>query len=196
MYLLSVKFYLNSILLGVGLAMDAFSVSIANGISEGKMKTKRRIRIAGCYSIFQFIMPVIGWCFVKELVSVIKALEPFIPIIGFLLLLYLGGKMIIEELFSKSDEASEDSFEGCVTDRMLLLQGIATSIDALSVGFTIEKYAFVDAFVAALIIGLVTFVICMIGLKIGIRFGSLLAKRATVAGGIILILIGFEILLT
>lgn len=195
--LFSVAFYINSILLGVGLAMDAFSVSIANGIEEVDMKRSRRIKIAGCFGFFQFLMPVIGWFCVRSLVNIFTVAEPFIPVIAFVLLLFLGGKMILEELLSRDEEEEIEVTAGnVVSDRRLILQGIATSIDALSVGFTIESYTFFVALTAAIIIGAVTYVICLVGLRIGVRFGQLLAKRATVVGGLILIAIGFEILLT
>ncbi|MBQ3329923.1 MAG: manganese efflux pump [Ruminococcus sp.] len=179
-------FVFNSTLLGVGLAMDAFSVSIANGLAEPKMRRFKALAIAGTYSFFQFLMPMIGWFLVTTVIGWFKVFEKFIPYIALGLLLFIGIKMIVECLRGKEEEART------LTIPLLLLQGIATSIDALSVGFTIAEYAWTQALIASLIIGAVTFVICMFGLWIGRRFGSIF-QRAEVVGGIILIAIGFEI---
>jgi putative Mn2+ efflux pump MntP len=186
----SFGFFINSILLGVGLAMDAFSVSIANALSESQMKKARMCFIAGIYAFFQFAMPMIGWICVHTIVGYFEKFELFVPWIALILLLYIGGKMIWEAFHESKDETEE-----CVvlTFATLILQGIATSIDALSVGFTIADYGFLMAFAASLIIAAVTFVICMIGLLIGKTAGKHLSSKATILGGIILIGIGIEI---
>lgn len=178
----------NSLLLGVGLAMDAFSVSIANAISENNMKKGRMCQMAGVYAFFQFAMPMIGWACVRLIASYFVAFQKFIPWIALFLLLYIGGKMIIESLQDKDEEVVKR-----ITFPVILMQGVATSIDALSVGFTIADYDFLKAFASAVIIAIVTFVICMVGLLIGKKAGEKLSSRASIFGGIILILIGIEI---
>lgn len=186
-------FFLNSILLGIGLAMDAFSVSMANGLNEPEMGRKRMTGIALVYAGFQFLMPVIGWICVHTIVSYFKAFQKFIPWIALFLLLYIGGKMLLEGLRNKEEGKEEDKQLGKGT---LLVQGIATSIDALSVGFTISEYNGKMAVAASLIIAAVTFLICMGGLQIGKKVGTKLAGKASVLGGIILIAIGLEIFVT
>ena len=184
-------FLLNSVLLGVGLAMDAFSVSIANALSESQMKKGRMCFIAGVYAFFQFAMPMIGWICVHTIVEYFSKFEILIPWIALLLLLWIGGKMIWEVVRGKEDDASKVA--GKLTFSTLLIQGIATSIDALSVGFTIADYGLPMAFVASLIIAGVTFAICMTGLLIGKRAGEKLGSKATLFGGVILVGIGIEI---
>ncbi|MBQ0110483.1 MAG: manganese efflux pump [Oscillospiraceae bacterium] len=180
-------FFINSILLGVGLAMDAFSVSIANGLNEPKMPKKRMSLIAGTFAVFQIIMPIIGYFCVTAFVSFYKGFERFIPYIALALLLFIGGKMIIDTFKNKDDE------KPATTLAELMVQGIATSIDALSVGFTIAAYDIPMALISSLIIGAVTFVICVAGLIIGKKFGTVFSKYSGVLGGVILIAIGMEI---
>lgn len=184
-------FFFNSILLGVGLAMDAFSVSIANALNEPQMKVGRMNLIAGTYAFFQFAMPMIGWVCVHTFVEKFKSFERFIPWIALALLGYIGGKMLAEGLSHKQDDTPETKpFLGFWT---LLVQGIATSIDALSVGFTIEQYQLPMALAASLIIAAVTHGICLCGLAIGRKFGLKLTNKASILGGLILIGIGLEI---
>lgn len=193
-------FLLNSILLGVGLAMDAFSVSIANGLDDPHMSKKRMCTIAGCYGFFQWLMPMTGWFCVHTVASYFKVFQKFIPWIALILLCYIGGKMLIEgigKLSSKKVEKEEVREQNRrLSFGTLLLQGIATSIDALSVGFTIADYGAFQAFSASVIIALVTFGICMSGLLFGKKFGEKLADKASLLGGLILIGIGIEIFVT
>ena len=182
-------FFFNSALLGVGLAMDAFSVSLANGLHEPDMKRGKMCAVAEGFAFFQAAMPMIGWICVHTIVQYFTAFRKFIPWIALILLLYIGGKMLVDGIKNGGGEAEKPK----VGIAALLLQGIATSIDALSVGFTIAEYGFVMALVCALIISAVTFVICMAGLVIGKRFGTKFSGKATVLGGIILIAIGLEI---
>lgn len=181
-------FVFNSILLGVGLAMDAFSVSAANGLNDPKMKAGRMNLIAGTFSFFQFIMPMLGWVCVHTIVAYFKSFQKLIPWIALILLVYIGGSMIHDAF--KNDAAEE---EKGLTIATLLLQGIATSIDALSVGFTIADYGFAMALISALIIAVVTYLICLGGLCIGKTFGTRLAGKANILGGVVLIFIGIEI---
>lgn len=188
----SLLFFLNSALLGVGLAMDAFSVSLANGLHEPHMGKRKMCGIAGIFAIFQAIMPMIGWVCVHTIIQYFKTFEKFIPWIALILLLYIGGSMLFEAIRNKEEEAESPKL-GMTA---LLIQGVATSIDALSVGFTIAEYALFMAFVCAMIIAVVTFVICMTGLIIGKQFGTKFAGKATILGGVILITIGIEIFVT
>ena len=183
-------FFVNSALLGVGLAMDAFSVSMANGLHEPQMKRGRMALIAGTFGLFQIAMPLIGWVCVHTIVEYFRAFEKFIPWIALLLLGYIGGKMLIEGIRSRGGEEPEDAAVGLGA---LMVQGVATSIDALSVGFTIAEYDALMAVVSAAIIGVVTFGICVGGLIIGKKFGTKLANKASILGGVILIGIGLEI---
>lgn len=186
-------FFFNSVLLGVGLAMDAFSVSLANGLNEPCMRKRKMCGVAGVFAFFQALMPMIGWICVHTIVRYFQAFEKFIPWIALLLLGFIGGKMLVEGIKNKEEDPCGKSGVGFVG---LLVQGVATSIDALSVGFTIAEYELVMALVSALIIAAVTFGICMLGLFLGKKFGTKLSGKATVFGGAILILIGIEIFIT
>lgn len=185
----NILFFFNSVLLGVGLAMDAFSVSLANGLNEPDMKRRRMCGIAGVFAFFQAFMPMTGWICVHTILQYFRTFEKLIPWIALALLLFIGGKMLLEGIKSKGDEAEKPK----VGMTALFVQGVATSIDALSVGFTIAGYGLVMAAVCALIIASVTFVICMVGLTIGKKFGTRLSNQAAILGGVILIAIGLEI---
>ena len=154
-----ISFIITSVLLGVGLAMDAFSVSLANGLNEPKMKVGRMTFMAGIFAFFQALMPLIGWVCVHTVLQIFGELEKFIPWIAMILLGYIGGKMLIEGIRPSDEENSKKE----VSFKDLIIQGVATSIDALSVGFTIAEYNVVSAIMAAIIIAVVTFVICMVG---------------------------------
>ncbi|MEE0955460.1 MAG: manganese efflux pump MntP family protein [Eubacterium sp.] len=186
------QFILTSILLGVGLAMDAFSVSCANGLHDPRMSGKRMSIIAGTYAWFQFMMPMIGWFCVHTIAEYFTAFQKFIPWIALILLAYIGGKMLIEGIRNK--EELEEMRK--LSPGTLALQGIATSIDALSVGFTIAEYNGLMAFTASMIIAVVTFFICIGGLYIGRTVGTKLSNKASILGGVILIAIGIEIFVT
>lgn len=190
----SFGFVIQSVMLGVGLAMDAFSVSLANGLNEPKMKIRRMCIIAGVFAFFQALMPLTGWFCVHNLVKFFSVFEKLIPWIALILLAFIGGKMVLEGIRNKEEKAEES--ESGLGFKLLMVQGVATSIDALSVGFTISEYGFFMAIVSALIIAAVTFVICMAGIMIGKKFGTKLANKASVLGGVILIIIGLEIFIT
>lgn len=172
--------------------MDAFSVSLANGLNEPAMKKKKMCGIAGVFAGFQALMPMIGWVCVHTIVQYFKAFEKFIPWIALILLLFIGGKMLIEGIKNKDGEVEKPK----VGFGALLVQGVATSIDALSVGFTISEYGLVMALVCALIIAVVTFFVCLTGLVIGKKFGTKFSNKAEILGGVILIAIGIEIFIT
>ena len=186
------NFFFNSILLGVGLAMDAFSVSLANGLNEPTMRRRRMGLIAGIFAGFQFAMPMIGWICVSTIAQYFTAFQKCIPWIALCLLGYIGGKMLIEAIRGGEEEESAPA----IGLNGLLVQGVATSIDALSVGFTISDYHFLEATLACLLIGVVTFFICYAGLNIGKKAGTKLADKAGILGGCILIFIGLEIFIT
>ncbi|MCD7958138.1 MAG: manganese efflux pump MntP family protein [Ruminococcus sp.] len=188
----NLMFFFNSILLGVGLAMDAFSVSMVNGLNEPQMRKRKMCSIASVFGGFQALMPMIGWVCVHTILQYFTAFEKCIPWIALILLAFIGCKMLLDGV-KKNDTDAEKSGVGTVA---LLVQGVATSIDALSVGFTIASYNWLMALIAALIIAIVTFVICMIGLVIGKKFGTKLSNKAQILGGVILIVIGLEIFLT
>lgn len=182
------SFFSTSILLGAGLAMDAFSVSLANGLNEPKMKKGRLCGIAGVFALFQFAMPIIGWVCVHTVMQYFTAFGKLIPWIAFGLLLFIGGKMLVEGIKGgEEDEKPAVGFAG------LLVQGVATSIDALSVGFTIADYEGLSAFVCCLVIAVVTFFLCVGGLVLGKKFGTKFTGKASIFGGIILIAIGLKI---
>ena len=185
----SFVFFVNSILLGVGLAMDAFSVSLANGLQDPKMKKGKMAGIAGVFAGFQALMPMLGWICVHTVMQYFEAFEKFIPWIALILLVFIGGKMLMDGIKNKEEEEESPAL-GFVA---LMVQGVATSIDALSVGVTNSGYNLPMALVSALIIAAVTFVICMVGIVIGKRFGTKLSNKATILGGLILIFIGVEI---
>ncbi len=211
-------FVLNSILLGVGLAMDAFSVSIANSLANPDMNRKERWRIAGAFALFQFLMPMIGWICVHTIVQMFNSFQMFIPWIALILLAFIGGNMLREGLHPDERESIECPRDGylcpktrrlCPRDgqkcpaaepgetrlstHTLLLQAVATSIDALSVGFAIAEYNTLMAFAASLIIAAVTLIICLGGIKIGAKAADKLEGKASILGGLILIGIGLEI---
>lgn len=189
---LGFSFFFNSILLGVGLAMDAFSVSLANGLNDPKMKKGKMAGVAGIFSVFQFAMPLIGWICVSTIVQYFKAFEKCIPWIALILLGYIGGKMLYEGIKNKNSDEEKPA----VGIGALLIQGVATSIDALSVGFTIADYKLPEAILACLLIGIVTFFICLAGIAIGKKAGTKLAGKADIIGGVILIFIGLEIFIS
>ncbi len=208
------SFFVNSFLLGIGLAMDAFSVSIVNGMREPGMRKKKLFLMAGAFAFFQCLMPIVGWVLVRTVVDVFKGFSRYVPWIGFVLLLFIGGKMIIEGIREKrgnnnkvsgtvngaENEAGNESGDDSdpvvrLTKSSLLVQSIATSIDALSVGFAISSYNRYMALVAGLIIGFTTFVICVFGGVAGKRIGDRLSGSASIFGGCILVIIGIKMLL-
>ncbi len=189
----------NSLILGCGLAMDAFSVSLANGLDDPCMRRRKMYGVATIFGLFQGVMPFIGWVFVHTLAEIFTVFQKFIPWIALALLSFIGGKMLFEGV-SEMREKSAETKVACTPKQLsfgaLIVQGIATSIDALSVGFTISEYNVIEAFFSALIIAAVTFAICLVGVIIGRRFGTALAGKSAVFGGVILIAIGLEIFIT
>ncbi|MBQ3867783.1 MAG: manganese efflux pump [Clostridia bacterium] len=216
---LTLMFFLNSILFGIGLAMDAFSVSLAAGMNEKQMTPARKLAVAGTFALFQTAMPLIGWLCVHTVADAFNAFRKYIPWIALVLLLFIGGKMLLEGIRAGDNAGTVDdpgSIDGNVdgnvdgirasaaevkagrplTLRTLMLMGLATSIDALSVGFTIAELPFPSALIESVIIGAVTLGICLAGLALGRLLGMKLAARASILGGLILIAIGLEIFIT
>lgn len=189
---LEFSFFFNNILLGVGLAMDAFSVSLANGLHEPRMARGKMCGVAGVFAFFQALMPMAGWICVHTVVRYFRSFERAVPWIALILLCFIGGKMLFEKTEGEMSSCQGRGVDGPT----LLIQGVATSIDALSVGFTIADYELSAAMAAAAVIAAVTWVICMAGLSIGKKAGMRLAGKANILGGIILIFIGVEIFIS
>ena len=182
--------FLNSILLGFGLALDAFSVSVADAMANPNMKSGKKISIALTFAVFQTLMPLVGWFCVRTIADKFSLFQKAIPYIALILLAYIGIKMIIE---SRKDGEEENEGVAALTFATLIIQGVATSIDALSVGFAIADYSSLKALVSTLIIGITTFIICIFGLELGKKVGKAFSDKATLFGGCILIIIGLEI---
>ena len=186
-------FFLNSVLIGVGLAMDAFSVSLVNGLADPKMKPRKMLTVAAVFATFQALMPLIGWVFVHSLVTWFSWIGGVIPWVSLVLLSLIGGKMIADAYKPCEREGECGGGAGILA---LVAQGVATSIDALSVGFTIAEYTVLPALLSSVIIGAVTFGVCLLGVWLGKHFGTRFSHKAEILGGVLLILIGVEIFLT
>ena len=187
---------IESFLLGVGLAMDAFSVSLANGLNDPGMKKPKVFGIAGLFALFQALMPFIGWILLKTVIQYFKILGRFVPYVALVLLAYIGGKMLYEGIKNGHCEETGE----CEIKRLgmgaLIIQAIATSIDALSAGLAMAEYDLTETLLSVIVIASVTFVICSAGVFIGKKFGTMIAGKANILGGCILIIIGLEIFIT
>lgn len=177
--------FIEILLIGIGLSMDAFAASICKGLNMQKVNKADAVVIGLFFGSFQAVMPLIGWILGRQFESYIISFDHWA---AFGLLAFLGGKMIVEALKCGDDETAET-----LDIKELLLMAIATSIDALAVGIT---FAFlkVNIIGSVSIIGISTFILSFIGVHIGNRFGSKFKTKAELAGGIILILIGVKIL--
>lgn len=184
------EYLVEFLLLGVGLAMDAFAVSICKGLAMRKVNKKQAVIIALFFGGFQAIMPVIGWLLCKGFQTYIEAFDHWI---AFALLAFIGMKMIIETLSEKEEDIVVEKMDPPLDMKEMFMLAIATSIDALAVGISL---AALDRPIleSATIIGVVTFIISIVGVYIGNFFGNRYKKRAELAGGIILVLIGVKIL--
>lgn len=174
------------ILIGIGLAMDAFAVAICKGLSMKKINWKKAIIIATYFATFQAIMPSLGYCFGTTCQSFVSQVEYWI---AFILLTIIGANMI-KESFSKESINCNDKIDF----KTMSLLAIATSIDALTVGIS---FAFlkINLLLSNTIIGIITFIICLTGVKIGNKFGKKYENKAEFAGGLILICIGIKMLI-
>lgn len=210
-----VKLILTSLMLGVGLAMDACAVSMTNGLNEPKMKVGKATLIAGMFAFFQALMPMIGWLCVTLIAQQFEVFAKCVPYIALVLLAIVGGKMLFDGIkhFNNSKKQAANSDDGVEANATnvaetaakpltfvgLLVQGVATSIDALSTGFTLSDIAgnvWWQALVSVAIIAVVTFGISIAGVFVGKKFGDRLGSRAEIVGGVILICIGLEIFIT
>ncbi len=182
---------IRSLGLGIGLAMDAFAVSMSDGLKEKKMKVHKCILIALTFAIFQGVMPFLGYILGH---AFIQYIEKFIPWIALILLAFLGIKMIVDGIKKKKETIeNQNESQDALTIKILLIQGVATSIDALSTGVTFSNYTLLNAIICVSIIAIVTFIICIIGVYVGKKFQAVLSNKADIVGGIILLIIGLEI---
>ena len=179
---------LSVILLGVGLAMDAFAVSVCKGLSVGKVQIKHLLLAGAWFGAFQAIMPLAGY-FLGT--SFHKYIEAFDHWIAFILLALIGANML-REAFSKEEEKPADASFGVKT---MFIMAVATSIDALAVGVALAMEENTNILFSVLVIGAVTFLLSALGVKLGSVFGEKYEKKARIAGGVILILIGLKVLL-
>lgn len=189
------------LMLGLGLTMDAAAVSMANGLEEPHMSKKKMIFIAFMYGLFQALMPLIGYFFGNTLYNNVPQIEKYhlIPICALAILAFLGIKMIIDGIKEiKNKSSDEDILKEAkgLTFKVIFIQTIATSIDALSTGLTFSDYNAKEALIVCALIALVTFIVCIISLIIGKKFGAKFGKIALIIGGVILTVIGLEIFIT
>lgn len=198
-----------SLFLGIGLAMDACAVSMTNGLNEPEMKCRKALLIAGTFALFQAVMPLLGWTCVSLVVDNFVKFAQFIPYIAFVLLAVIGGKMLYDGLKERKKtkdgidttaETAEESGKTAkkLTFAALLLQAVATSIDALSTGFSLVDIAGTDivkALISVAVIAAVTFAICIAAVFLGKKFGDKLGDKAQILGGVVLLAIGAEILI-
>lgn len=175
-------------MIAIGLAMDAFSVSVSSGILLGKAKLSHAGRIGLFFGGFQFFMPCIGWILATSFAAYIVSVDHWI---AFGLLGFIGGKMIWEAVFEK--EVCEES-KNPLDNYTLFILAIATSIDALAVGITFATMT-VPVLMASAIIGIITFFVCLFGVYLGSRCGNFLGNKAEVIGGLVLLGIGTKILI-
>lgn len=182
--------FIEFLLIGGALAMDAFAVSICKGLCMKKVNKKQALVIALFFGVFQALMPFIGWVLGSQFEQYIVSVDHWI---AFILLAIIGGQMI-KEAVSGEEEAEVCPVDPRLDLKELFMLAIATSIDALAVGITFAflRYPIIQAIS---VIGITTFIICIAGVYVGNFFGTKYKKKAELAGGIILILIGTKILL-
>ena len=170
--------------MGLGLSMDAFAIALCQGLIMGKIKIGKTTKIAFTFGIFQTIMPILGF-YIGNIFS--GKVSQYSNIIAFIILGYLGINMIREA--RKTDDCCTE--DGC-SSKALLALGIATSIDALAIGFTFSFLKDFNIFISSGEIGIITFIISAAGVVLGTKFGTLLESKAQYLGGIILIIIGIK----
>lgn len=180
--------YLEILLIGIGLSMDALAVSVGKGLTLKKVRISHMLKAGLWFGGFQFLMPVLGWLLGSAAARVVDRYDHWV---AFILLALIGGNMIREAVRGEDEEEQNDS----MGVRVMFLLAVATSIDALAVGVT---FAFMDVRVipASLMIGCTTFIISVLGIRLGGLLGSRFEQHAQIAGGIVLIIIGLRILLT
>ena len=185
--------FLELLLLAIGLAMDAFAVSIGNGLSMKKQNPKAALAIAFSFGLFQALMPTLGYFLGSAFEDIIRQFDHFIALI---FLGFIGGKMIfdgIKELIADKKGKTEEIPEFHLSFGKLMIQAVATSIDALIVGVSFAALPDVNIWTAVLLIGIVTFAISLIGVFSGKKFGQLLGSKAEIFGGLILVGIGLKV---
>ena len=181
--------FISVVLIAVGLSMDAFAVSVTNGMTTKNLKAAHIFKIALFFGGFQFAMPVVGYFLGIAFSDLIKSVDHFI---AFGLLSVIGGKMIFEAVKDKDGDSEQRE---PISTLSLLVLAVATSIDALAVGVSLAFLGGLNIFISCGIIGIITFFICVAGVYAGKKFGSLLKKGSEIFGGAILILIGVKILI-
>ena len=183
--------FIELFVIGVGLSMDAFAVAVCKGLGMKKVNWRHAFVIARMFGGFQGLMPLIGWALGSQLTSLIEPVDHWI---AFILLAFIGGKMLWYAF--RGDDGCETC--GCAEEKLdmreLLMMAVATSIDALAVGVTFG-FVGVNVMAAVVVIGVTTFALSFVGVVVGNRFGARFEKPATVAGGVVLVLIGLKILL-
>ncbi len=178
-------------LIGVALAMDAFAVSVCKGLCMKKLNYRQALIIALFFGVFQAAMPLIGFYLGTFFKDYIVSIDHWV---AFLLLAYIGGKMLYDTL-TEGDEEIVCPIDNKLNYKELTIMAVATSIDALAVGITFSFYKNTNIFIDISLIGVTTFVLCVAGVAIGYKFGTRFKKKAEIAGGVILVLIGLKILL-
>ena len=179
--------FLEVFLIGFGLSMDAFAVSVGKGLGMRRIDVKTSLALAVSFGVFQAFMPVIGWLLASSFAAAIEAIDHWI---AFCLLAIVGGKMIYDAVLG--DEEGEGA-AGTVSFGELMVLSVATSIDALAVGIMFVALQ-VSPFPAVAIIGVTTFVLSLVGVMLGNRFGARFERPAGILGGIILLGIGIKVL--
>lgn len=182
------RFTISSAFLGMGLAADAFAISVVNGIKYPHLRFGKAMWVSGVFALFQGFMPLLGWIIIRRIMDSFGLVQQLIPWISMLLLGYLGIKLMVEARREESGDCGSKS----LTPRDLLVQGVATSVDALLVGFTLAAYGTGKAFICSLIISAVTFCICYFGISWGKLLGLRFAGKATALGGIVLVAMALE----
>ena len=183
--------FIELFLLGIGLAMDAFAVSVCKGLGMRRLNKKQALIIGLYFGGFQALMPLIGWLLGSQFQKYITSIDHWI---AFILLSFIGGKMMIEAIREWNEEETVDVMDAPLDHKNMLVLAVATSIDALAVGIT---FAFLDTPIieAITIIGITTMIISIIGVVVGNFFGSRYKSKAEFIGGLILVLLGLKILL-
>lgn len=183
--------FIELFLLGIGLAMDAFAVSVCKGLGMRRLNKKQTLIIGLYFGGFQALMPLIGWLLGSQFQKYITSIDHWI---AFILLSFIGGKMMIEAIWEWNEEETVDVIDAPLDHKNMLVLAVATSIDALAVGIT---FAFLDTPIieAITIIGITTMIISIIGVVVGNFFGSRYKSKAEFIGGLILVLLGLKILL-
>jgi putative Mn2+ efflux pump MntP len=177
------------VLLALGLSADAFAVSVTNGMCSSKVTKQHALATAFSFGFFQAIMPVTGFFLGRTFSEVVSRFQHWVALF---LLAFIGINMLVDAIKESKNPDDFCPLKSIFTVKNLILQGIATSIDALAAGVSLAVME-IDIAFAALLIGIITFICCLFGVYIGKKFGSLLGLRAKFAGGILLILIGLRI---